>query len=101
MPKQDAVALSEFRIFETDEFEKKLGELPPRTALFLRKKLTEYVYPQLRKEPFFGPNIKKLRGYDPATWRYRIGRFRVFFIVDQSERIVFMLSADDRREAYR
>lgn len=101
MPKQDAAALSEFRIFETDEFENKLRELPPDTARFLRKKLTEYVYPQLRKEPFFGPNIKKLRGYDPATWRYRIGRFRVFFIVDQSERIVFMLSADDRREAYR
>lgn len=101
MPKQDVVALPEFRIFETDEFEKKLGELPPGTARFLRMKLMEYVYPQLRKEPFFGPNIKKLRGNDPATWRYRIGRFRVFFIVDQSERIVFMLSADDRREAYR
>ncbi len=101
MPKQDADVLSEFRIFETDEFEKKLGQLPPGTVRFLRKKLTEYVYPQLRKEPFLGPNIKKLRGYDPATLRYRIGRFRVFFMVEQSEWIVFMLSVDDRREAYR
>ena len=42
-------------------------------------KLTKYVYPQLRKNPFFGTNIKKLKGYDPATWRYRIGKFRVFF----------------------
>ncbi len=64
-------------------------------------KLTKYVYPQLCKNPFFGTNIKKLKGYDPATWRYRIGTFRVFFMVDQAERVVFMLSVDDRRDAYR
>jgi mRNA interferase RelE/StbE len=65
------------------------------------KKLTDYVYPQLREDPFLGPNIKKLKGYDPATWRYRIGKFRVFFMVNQAERIIFMLSVDDRRVAYR
>ncbi len=92
--------MSEFRIFETDEFEKKLGKLPTGAARFLRKKLTDYVYPQLHKEPFLGPNIKRLKGYDPATWRYRIGKFRIFCMVDKSERIVFVLSVDDRRDAY-
>ena len=93
--------MSEFRIFETEEFRKKLGKLPAGATRFVEKKLTEYVYPQLRKDPFLGPNIKKLNGYDPATWRYRIGKFRVFFMVDQAERIIFMLSVDDRRDAYR
>ncbi|MDZ7642012.1 MAG: type II toxin-antitoxin system RelE/ParE family toxin [Desulfurivibrio sp.] len=93
--------MSDFRIFETDEFQKKLGKLPVETSRFVQKKLTDYVYPQLRKDPFLGPNIKKLKGYDPATWRYRIGKFRVFFMVDQAERIIFILSVDDRRDAYR
>lgn len=93
--------MSDYRIFETDEFEKRLRKLPARDARFVQAKLADYAYPQLRKEPFLGPNIKKLRGYDPATWRYRIGKWRVFFIVDQSERIVYVLSIDDRRDAYR
>ncbi len=93
--------MSEFRIFETDEFRKSLDKLPTGVSRFVRKKLIEYVYPQLRKDPFLGPNIKKLKGYDPATWRYRIGKFRVFFMVDQAEHIIFMLSLDDRRDAYR
>lgn len=93
--------MSEFRIFETNEFQKKLKELPAGASRFVEKKLTDYAYPELRKDPFFGPNIKKLKEYDPPTWRYRLGKFRVFFMVDQVERIVFMLSVDDRRDAYR
>jgi mRNA interferase RelE/StbE len=93
--------LSDFRIFETEEFQQRIGKLPPGASRFVQKKLTDYVYPQLRKDPFFGPNIKRLKGYDPATWRYRVGKFRVFFMVDQVERIVLMLSVDDRRDAYK
>ena len=101
MPKQDAGSSSEFRVFETDEFQKKLSKLPVRESRFIQRKLADYVYPQLRTDPFLGPNIKKLRGYQPETWRYRIGRFRIFFCVDQAEQTVFMLSLDDRRDAYR
>ena len=101
MRKQDADASSEFRIFETEEFQKKLRQLPLTESRFLQRKLAEYVYPQLRKDPFFGLNIKKLKGFKPETWRYRIGHFRIFFIVDQADRIVSLLSADNRRDAYR
>lgn len=93
--------MSEFRIFETEEFQKKLDKLPAGASRLIEKKLAEYVYPQLRADPFLGPNIKKLKGYDPATWRYRIGKFRLFFVVDPAERVVFMLSVEDRRDAYR
>jgi len=101
MPRQGAGGPSEFRIFETEEFQKKVRKLPARDSSFIRQKLSSHVYPQLRIDPFLGPSIKKLKGYGPATWRYRIGRFRVFFIVDQVERVVFILSVDDRRDEYR
>jgi mRNA interferase RelE/StbE len=99
MPSTVAGHSPEFRIFETDEFKKALNRLgPPR---FLPKKLEAYVYPQLRQGPYFGPNIRKLQSYTPATWRYRIGPYRLFYSVDDGERIVFLLTVDDRKDAYR
>ena len=91
----------DLRVFETREFLKKLGELPENYSRALRKKLDDYVYPQLKKEPFYGANIKKLRDYDPATWRYRMGKFRLFYTVDTEIRVVYVLSVDFRRDAYR
>jgi len=93
--------LSESRIFESAEFRRGLARLAAPDAEFVRKKLLAHIYPQLRREPFFGPSIKKLQGYRPTTWRYRIGRFRIFYIVDQEERIVFMLTIDCRKDACR
>ncbi|MCK5115067.1 MAG: type II toxin-antitoxin system RelE/ParE family toxin [Candidatus Aegiribacteria sp.] len=93
--------MPDFKIFETKEFLKQLGKLPLNESTFLRNKLNGYIYPQLRIEPFYGKNIKKLRGYSPDTWRYRIGSFRVFYIVDKKEHIVFILTIDARRNAYK
>jgi mRNA interferase RelE/StbE len=101
MQKPDEVDLPDFRIFETDEFAKQIKKLSSSDADFLRKKLDGYVYPQIRGEPFWGNNIKKLKGYSPDTWRYRIGKFRLFYIIDQKDRIVFVLTVDDRKDAYR
>ena len=61
MQKPDEVALSDFRVFETDEFTKQFTRLSSRDAVFLRKKLDGYVYPQIKAEPFWGTNIKKDR----------------------------------------
>ncbi|OQY01274.1 MAG: hypothetical protein B6I26_05310 [Desulfobacteraceae bacterium 4572_130] len=93
--------MSDFRIFETDEFLKKLKNLSSQDAIFLRKKLDSFVYPQIGSEPFWGNNIKKLRGYSPETWRYRIGKFRLFYIIDQNEQIISVLTIDDRKDAYK
>lgn len=93
--------MSEYRLFETDEFHRSLTKLSPHDVNFVREKLRAHVYPQLRQTPFFGPNIKKLKGYQSKTWRYRIGRFRIFFTVDESEHIVFILTVDHRKDAYR
>ena len=94
MRKPGGDVLSNFRIFETEELSKKLKKLSPRDASFLRKKLDSFVYPRIKAEPFWGNNIKKLQGYSPDTWRYRIGKFRLFYIVDQKERVVYILTID-------
>ena len=101
MQKPNEAALSDFRIFETDEFVKQLKKLSSHDAVFLRKKLDGYVYPQIKAEPFWGNNIKKLQGYSPDTWRYKIGKFRLFYIIDKNERIVFILTVDNRKDAYK
>ena len=93
--------MPEFRIFDAEEFRKRLGKLQDQDSEQIQKKLEEYVYPQLRQEPLYGPNIKKLRGYTPDTWRHRIGVFRVFYAVDTEESVVNILSVDLRRDAYR
>ncbi len=99
--KPKEVALPDFRIFETDEFLKRFKKLSSQDAGFLRRKLDSFVYPQIMEEPFWGNNIKKLQGYDPNTWRYRIGKFRLFYIVDQEDRIIYILTIDDRKDAYK
>ena len=93
--------MSEFRIFETEEFHKRLKKLSSLDAAFLRRKLDSFVYPQLKVEPFWGNNIKKIQGYTPETWRYRIGKFRVFYIVEQDEQILYILTVDDRKDVCR
>lgn len=101
MQKQNGVGLlNNYAIFETDEFLKQFGKLDTQMQRYLTKKLNEYVYPQLRSEPMYGKNIKKLRGYVPNTWRYRIGKYRVFYMLDMEEKIVFLLSVEQRKDAY-
>ncbi len=67
----------------------------------IRKKLADYVYPQLMSNPYMGKNIKKLKNYKPDAWRYRIGKYWFFYEVDENEGIVFMIAADDRKDGYR
>jgi len=92
--------LNRYRVFETDEFLKRIEKLDPQDRTFITKKLASYVYPQIKLEPFFGKNIKKLKGYVPDTWRYRVGKFRIFYTLDQEEKIIYILTIDHRKDAY-
>jgi mRNA interferase RelE/StbE len=92
--------LNKYRIFETERFQKDLQHIAMSGQIKLGQKLREYVYPQLRNHPHFGPNIKKLKNYKPDTWRYRIGSWRFFYEINEQEQIVFMLAASHRSSAY-
>ncbi len=89
-----------YKIFETNEFIKKFEKLVNKENDFLYKKLTGYVYPQLRSQPYYGKNIKKLVSYKPETWRYRIGKYRLFYLIEEQDKIISLLSIDLRKNAY-
>jgi len=88
-----------FTIAEADEFRKQLLNLPPSEQRRIREKLAGSVYPPLRANPFSGPNIKRLTNYNPPTWRYRIGPYRIFYEISQTT--VFITTIHRRKNAYR
>jgi len=92
--------LSNYRIFETEEFSKTLSKINHPYQKLITKKLQHQIFPQLKDEPHFGKNIKKLVGYNPETWRFRIGKYRLFYIIDESEKIVYLLHIELRKDAY-
>jgi mRNA interferase RelE/StbE len=92
--------LNNYQIFETDEFLKKIEKLSVRDQSFIERKLLQNIYPQLKEEPHYGNNIRKLTDYKPETWRYRIGRYRLFYVIDEIEKTVYVLSIDLRKDAY-
>jgi len=93
--------LDEYRIFETEQFQNDLQSVAKAGHTAVVEKLRRTVYPQLREHPHFGPNVRKLKGYDPDTWRYRIGSWRFFYEIDDKENIVAMIAAVRRGSAYR
>lgn len=92
--------MSEFRIFETDQSQQDLGKIFGARKGKIVGKLGGYAYPQLEEQPYFGKNIKKLKGYAPETWRYRIGDYRFFYEVDDKKKLVFMIAAGLRAKIY-
>ena len=94
-------AVGSYRIFETRQFLRDLARLGPAARKRLETKLRQHVYPLLRDNPHFGPSIKRLKNWEPPTWRYRVGDWRFFYEIDEQERVVSMTAADHRREAYR
>ena len=92
--------MNRYRIFETEQFKKDLGQIAWSGNKKVSQKLNDFVNPQLRQHPHFGPNIKKLKDFTPDTWRYRIGAWRFFYEIDEDEKIVFMLAASHRSSVY-
>jgi mRNA interferase RelE/StbE len=86
-----------YKIAETDLFVKKINK---NKYKILYKKISEYVYPLLRKNPYFGPNIKRLKGNLSGYYRYRIGDYRLFYEIDDEKIIIFVIDIADRKNAY-
>lgn len=92
--------LNNYRVFETEQFLKDLDQDFSGQQKKIRNKLLNYVYPQLKEQPYFGKNIKKLMNFNPETWRYRIRDYRFFYTINDKEKIVYMIAADNRSDAY-
>ncbi len=101
MPAHAEAGSPPYRVFEARQFLRDVARLGSDAQKRLEAKLRAYVYPAFHQSPQFGPNIKRLKNWEPPTWRYRVGDWRFFYQIDERKRIVFMVAADHRREAYR
>lgn len=90
--------LSKYSVAETESFQKKINR---REYKQIYKKIKEYVYPLLKRNPFYGPNIKRLKGEYSEYLRYRLGNYRLFYKVDSEKVIVFVIDIAHRKDAYR
>ena len=89
--------MNNYRIAETETFSKKINS---KKFTHLYNKILNDVYPILRNNPFFGINIKKLKGKYKEIYRFRIGDYRVFFKIDEQEKIIFIINIENRQNAY-
>ena len=55
----------------------------------------------LAQNPFFGPNIEKLRGNYAGKYRYRVGSYRIVYSVDTQSQICIIKGIYQRGRAYR
>jgi mRNA interferase RelE/StbE len=68
--------LNRFEIAETETFQRSISK---KEISKIYNRVKTYVYPQLKINPFFGKNIKKLKGEFKDVYRYRIGEYRLFY----------------------
>jgi len=89
--------LSDFKIAETKTFEK----VKKQIDIKLYTKIKNIVYPQLRLNPFYGNNIKKLKGEFDGYYRYRIGNYRLFYLIEDEKILVAIIDLKHRKNAYK
>ena len=88
--------MSKFQIVETKTFVKSKKKINDK----IYNKVVQIIYPQLRSNPFFGTNIKKLKGDLGGYYRYRIGNYRLFYLIDNEKILVAIVDLQHRQDAY-
>ena len=86
----------DFQIAETKNFQKIKNKIDKKKY----EKIVNIVYPQLKSNPFFGTNIKKLKGEFEGYYRYRIGNYRLFYIIEEEKVIVIITDFRSRQNSY-
>ena len=81
--------MNKYKIAETETFSKKMNSNKFR---HLYNKIVMDVYPILRNNPYYGINIKKLKGDFKEIYRFRIGDYRLFYKTDENKLIIFLLN---------
>jgi len=88
--------LYNFKIAETKNFQKIKKNINKK----LYDKISSIVYPQLKTNLYYGPNIKKLKGEFEGYYRYRIGNYRLFYLIDDDKILVIVVDFKHRQNAY-
>ena len=90
--------MSKYKIAETENYSKKITS---KKYSHLYSKILEDVYPMVKDNPFFGSNIKKLKGKYKDIYRFRIGNYRLFYKIEEQKSIVFIIDIESRQDAYK
>jgi mRNA interferase RelE/StbE len=69
--------------------------LPPKAAQLIDRAL-----PVLERDPFAGPNIKRLHGDFDGLFRLRVGPYRIIYEIDGEGRVVILLAIGPRGQMY-
>ena len=88
--------LSKYQIAETKSFKKIKKKIDKK----LYSKIENFVYPQLKENPFYGSNIKKLKDNLEGYYRYRIGNYRLFYLIEDEKLIIVLVDFRHRQQAY-
>lgn len=89
---------SNYTVAETESFRRSLRKNNALSRLYPR--IRDTVYPLLRREPHFGPNIKRLRGEFSDFYRYRLGDYRLFYTIDEPDTVVVVADLRSRQASY-
>ncbi len=89
--------LFDFQIAETAAYQKSKQKIEQKLLL----KISQIVYPQLRKNPYFGTNIKRLKGKLKGYYRYRMGNYRLFYLIENDKILVIITHLSNRQGAYK
>ena len=89
----EIILLYDFQIAEANELKKIKNRLDSK----LYEKIKTNVYPQLRANPFSGINIKKLKSKLEGYYRYRIGNYRLFYLIENEKVLVVVINLQHRQ----
>ena len=90
--------MDKYKIAETENYSKKITS---KKYSHLYRKILDDVYPMIKDNPFFGGNIKKLKGKYKDIYRFRIGNYRLFYKIEEQESIIFIIDIESRQDAYK
>jgi len=71
-----------------------------KADLTLAKKLSK-CFLNLQENPYASNNIKRLSGILKGSFRYRVGDYRVVYEVNESRKIIEVLTIRHRKEVYK
>lgn len=63
-------------------------------------RLLNRCFESLSGNPHYHPNIKRLHGGFEGSLRYRTGRLRVIYAINESEKVVYIEVIVSRKNAY-
>ena len=88
--------MSKYQIAETKTFLKAKATIDKK----LYVKIENFIYPQLRENPHYGTNIKKLKGKLEGYYKYKVGNYRLFYLIEDQKLIAVVVDFRHRQQTY-